>query len=81
MRRANIGFPFLLTYSYKGEIMDIVIKPLDEPLEETLSHISTVIRMILGSKKAQELDAGEYEMMSQAERRINQVANELGERK
>lgn len=60
--------------------MDIVIKPLDEPLPDTLAHISTVIRTVLGSKLAQELDAGEYEMLSQAERRINQVAKELGDR-
>ena len=58
--------------------MILTLEPLSENLETTLDSISSVLGILMGSKKARELDAGQFEMLREAKQRIEQVGSELG---
>lgn len=57
--------------------MKVIIEPLDKPAIMTLESVSLAIDSLLGSKQASELDVGQFEMLKEATRRINQVMDEL----
>lgn len=59
--------------------MQININPIDDPVQKTLDALSVAILAMLGSKTASILDAGQFEMLKEAEKRITQVVTELDE--
>lgn len=59
--------------------MDIRIKPLDDHPQFTLNSISTALGVFLGSTKSQVLDAGQFEMLREAAKRLEMVEEELGQ--
>ena len=59
--------------------MIIELNPYDDSALVTLNGISCALSALLGSMQAQKLDAGQFEMLREADKRIDQVASELGE--